>query len=153
MPIYLVPQARSRRSRRRQRLGSFSDWFPSWNPLTWLPASTVESELGKAYTYVTAPIGSPGTIPGTSGIADVIHNATYGTLTDSQKQAIVQQEVAGLVRAGVDPATAAAQANSDVTNVLTASNADPSQTPGQAADYLAIGAVALAALFAVSRFA
>lgn len=51
----------------------------------------------------------------------------YGTLSAGQKRALIQQETAQLVQAGMDPSSAYAQATYDVTGVLIKNNADPSQ--------------------------
>lgn len=50
-----------------------------------------------------------------------------GTLSDGQKSALIQQEADQLVKAGMDPQSAIAQATADVTGVLVNRNADPSQ--------------------------
>ncbi len=52
---------------------------------------------------------------------------TSGVLTPDQKQQLIDQEVADLVKAGMSRSAALAQATHDITGVLTANNADPSQ--------------------------
>lgn len=70
-------------------------------------------------------------LPWYQQIEGSIWNAATGTLTQAQKDALVAQQVAGVTRASgsgpVDSAAITAQAQSDVTAVLTADNADPSQ--------------------------
>lgn len=143
MPDY--PQPGLRASRRRRRLIGQIDYSNPTvlqrfeellNPANWIAAQD-------AYTYFNA------TSPNGGAWAEAT-----GTVPPGTKQTIIQQETAGLIRAGVDPATAAAQANSDVTAVLTSANADPSQAtsaPSSISDWLVIGAIGLAGFFAISR--
>jgi len=63
-----------------------------------------------------------------NNIAGFFHNAVYGTLTQAQKQDLIDAQAASVVRAGGNVAQATAQAQQDVTAVLTADNADPSQS-------------------------
>jgi len=92
-------------------------------------------------------------------------NAATGTLTQAQKDALVAQQVASVTQAGGgsgDPAQIAAQAQSDVTTVLTQDNADPSQaslfSPGldailqKAGWVIAIVAVAALLYFAIQAY-
>lgn len=50
--------------------------------------------------------------------ATTAYNAATGGLTDAQTQALVDQETQQLIHAGADPASAAVQAQSDVTKTL-----------------------------------
>ena len=86
-------------------------------------------------------------VPG-GGVPGVIFNAATGNVSPAQKQNLIAQQTASLIASGMDPATAAAQANADVTTVLTTysgpgafgvpwTGADPSQAwTAQAADWL-----------------
>jgi hypothetical protein len=56
-------------------------------------------------------------VPGSS-VTDVLSNAVTGNATAAQKQAMVQQVTAQYVQSGMDPATAQAQAQQDVTTAL-----------------------------------
>lgn len=133
--------------RRRRLLGQIDYSNPTivqrfeelLNPANWIRAQD-------AFNYFNA------TSPNGGSWAELT-----GTVPPGTKQTIIQQETDNLIKAGVDPATAAAQANQDVTTVLKSSNADPSQAsiaPGMISsiwDYLAIGAIGLAGFFAVKR--
>ena len=70
-------------------------------------------------------------LPWYERIEGTIWNAATGTLTQAQKDALVAQQVAGVTRASgsgpVDTSAITAQAQHDVTSVLTSDNADPSQ--------------------------
>lgn len=155
MPVYLA--------RRSRRLGQLT-----------MPWQSLTTPSGKSAfeTILATPLDPYGTfellknidvgsIPGTSSLGDLLQNAFDGTLTDSQVQAIAQQNAQGLVSAGMSPADAQKQALSDVHAVLTLNQADPSQSvitaTGNAAmssslwDWvLVIGAGALG-VWAVSR--
>ena len=86
-------------------------------------------------------------VPG-GGIPGVLFNAATGNISPAQKQALIQQQTQNMIAAGADPATAAAQAQQDVTTVLTTysgpgafgvpwTGADPSQAwTTQAANWL-----------------
>jgi hypothetical protein len=76
-------------------------------------------------------------VPG-GGTPGVLFNAATGNVSPAQKQNLIAQQTAAMIAAGADPATAAAQANQDVTAVLTSysgpgafgvpwAGADPSQ--------------------------
>jgi len=71
------------------------------------------------------------TLPWYQQIEGSIWNAATGTLTQAQKQALIDQQVAEVTKASgsgpVDTTSIAAQAEHDVTAVLTGDNADPSQ--------------------------
>ena len=58
---------------------------------------------------------------------DSIVNATTGTLTQAQKDALIAEERNGLIQAGADPVSAQQQAEADITASLLANHADPSQ--------------------------
>lgn len=136
--------------RRRRLLGSVNVFgirvsSPDFNPVDWWNALNAEN-------YFTATAGNQG----------AWWAAFTGTIPPQTKQKIVQQETENLIKAGVDPATAAAQATQDVTTVLKASNADPSQAgglliPGLTGasssiwDWIAIGSIGLAGFFAVKK--
>ena len=62
-----------------------------------------------------------------AGVWDTIVNAATGTVSQEQKDALVAQARADLIRAGMSPAEAQAQAYSDITASLISDNADPSQ--------------------------
>ena len=66
-------------------------------------------------------------LPWYEAIEGDLWNAATGTLTEAQKNNLIAQQTAGVTAAGGNPATDSAQANADVTAVLTANNADPSQ--------------------------
>lgn len=70
-------------------------------------------------------------LPWYEEIEGSIWNAATGTLTDAQKQALIDQQIAGVTQASgsgpVDSTAVATQAQQDVTAVLTMNNADPSQ--------------------------
>lgn len=147
MPVYLNPTVRASLRRRRRLLGGSITVggvrvsTPDFNPVDWWNALGAEN-------YFTSTAGNQG----------AWWAAFTGTVPPQTKQTIVQQETQGLIKAGVDPATAAAQANSDVTNTLLAANADPSQVltpdltaPSSISDWLVIGAIGLAGFFAASR--
>lgn len=82
--------------------------------------------LGPA--VAATPPGNPASPSLWSEFTDFLHNATYGTESDSQKAQLIQQEQASLVQAGMAPAQAQTKATSDVTNMLLVNNADPSQS-------------------------
>jgi hypothetical protein len=56
-------------------------------------------------------------IPGSTA-GDDLYNMSYGNVSPNQNTSLVAQEQASLVQAGMDPAAAAAQAQSDVTDTL-----------------------------------
>lgn len=106
-------------------------------------------------------------LPWYEEIEGSIWNAATGTLTDAQKQALIDQQIAGVTRAsGADPVDATAiatQAQQDVTAVLTMNNADPSQAsifnnPGldailqKAGWVIAIAAIAALVYFLVEAY-
>lgn len=72
-------------------------------------------------------------LPWYEKVEGTLWNAATGTLTDAQKQALIDAQVQGVTAASdnstgnVDTAAITAQATSDVTGVLKANNADPSQ--------------------------
>ena len=96
------------------------------------PPSPVAGILGPALSDILLPSSESGEsgsglgIPG-STTGQILANAASGTLTSGQSQAIPQQETAGLIQAGMDPAAAAAQSQSDVNAALTEAGAAPSQ--------------------------
>lgn len=101
-------------------------------------------------------------LPWYEQIEGAIWNAATGTLTAAQKQALVNQQIAGVTQASgsgpVDTAGITAQANQDVTTVLTMNNADPSQAsifnnPGLDAIFQKVGwVIAIAAIAALVYF-
>lgn len=94
---------------------------PNFNPVDWYNAAKILLTSGK-----TNPA-----------------NVLTQTLDQEQKDAIVQAEVQALTRAGMDPTLALAQATSDVTTVLLANNADPSQAATHLWQWIALGAAAV----------
>lgn len=69
-------------------------------------------------------------LPWYEQIEGAVWNAATGTLTEAQKQALIDQQIAGVTKATsgpVDTSGIAQQAQQDVTSVLTTNNADPSQ--------------------------
>lgn len=72
-------------------------------------------------------------LPWYEKVEGTLWNAATGTLTDAQKQALIDQQVQSVTAASdnstgnVDTSAIQAQATSDVTGVLKANNADPSQ--------------------------
>lgn len=70
-------------------------------------------------------------LPWYQEVEGVIWNAATGTLTQAQKQALIDQQIAGVTKASggaaIDSSSIATQAEKDVTTVLTSNNADPSQ--------------------------
>lgn len=66
-------------------------------------------------------------LPWYEAIEGDIWNAATGTLTQAQKNNLIAQQASGVAGAGGNPASASSQATADVTAVLTANNADPSQ--------------------------
>jgi hypothetical protein len=68
------------------------------------------------YDPAGAAVESP-IIPGSS-LSDIIFNMRTGNVSQAQDNALVNQETASLVQAGMDPQTAASTADSDVTTTL-----------------------------------
>lgn len=71
-------------------------------------------------------------LPWYDEVEGFVWNAATGTLTQAQKDALIAQQVQGVTQASgpgatVDTSAIAAQAQKDVTNVLTLNKADPSQ--------------------------
>lgn len=71
------------------------------------------------------------TLPWYDQIEGSIWNAATGTLTEAQKQALINQQIAEVTKASgsgpVDSTSIAMQAEHDVTTSLTSNGADPSQ--------------------------
>lgn len=82
-----------------------------------------------------------------SGIGVSWSNIWSGTVTQDQKNQLIQQEHDQLVQAGMDDATAWAQAQKDVTGALVYNGADPSQD--HSSTYLGV-AIAFVGVFAVA---
>lgn len=78
-------------------------------------------------------------------------NVLISTLTQEQKDALVQQHTADLVKAGMDSQDAATWAESDITTMLMANNADPSQSGVPIWQWFALGGAALVALLILTR--
>lgn len=69
-------------------------------------------------------------LPWYEKIEGVVWNAATGTLTDAQKQALIEQQIQSVTQASggnADAASIQAQATADVTGALTVNQADPSQ--------------------------
>ncbi len=69
-------------------------------------------------------------LPWSQRVEGFLWNAATGTLTDSQKQALITQQAAAVSDASsgaISPTDALTQAQQDVTTVLTQDNADPTQ--------------------------
>ncbi|HEV2498621.1 MAG TPA: hypothetical protein VGY31_03460 [Terriglobia bacterium] len=101
---------------------------------------------GAAQASVWSDIGS------WSSITDPFYNA-LGYVGPGQKSDLISSETSALTQAGTDATTAAATANSDVTNALTSSGFDPSQATGlnaflnglgTAGTYILVGAALIA---------
>lgn len=108
---------------------------PDFNPVDWWNAFVIDAT------------------PGPEGLPTLKQELT-GTLSQSQKNQIINSEVTGMVTAGADPATALAQATSDVTKVLQANNADPSQDPSLAIpvwEWAVLGAAGLIGVLILTR--
>ena len=90
-----------------------------------------------------------------SDTAGVVFRATTGNVDPWTKQEIIDQEAAGQVQAGADPATAQAQAEHDVTTTLktfTLGGDDRvGADPSQASPSLPSGASAKAALHSLTN--
>ncbi len=86
------------------------DWLTGQcTPGTTLLACSAALDAANASNYVFVPGG---------GVGGVVYNAATGDVSPAQKAALVQQGAASLVAAGADPGTAAAQAESDVSDTL-----------------------------------
>lgn len=152
------------RRRRPYRLRGLAQNEPSLvAATTWgAPAPAGEPSLVAATTFPNTPGAADATgaseAAGSAlpyeGITSWLQNAFTGTLSTAQANAIAQNEQASLIQAGADPAAAAAQAQQDVSTVLTADQAAPSQAWSWASmstleKGLIIGGGALAALLLI----
>lgn len=133
--MYLIPQPRSarpaisylppRRRRVARGLGDALPWYfygATGGAVT--PGSQAEQAIVTGSQPASDQSGDSWFIPGSS-LSDILYNALPavlqpgGPLTTAQKTRLVQQQTADLVKSGMDPAKAAAQAKSDVATTTT----------------------------------
>jgi len=110
-------------------------------------------QMERGYATLETLLGNPAysALPSVTQqtLATNLTNSATGTLTPDQKAALENTEAQELLQAGSSPAQAASQAQSDITEVLTAAGADPSQNPIGGVPWWLIGGAAGIVLLAL----
>lgn len=102
----------SRRARLRMGLGQTPDWLLA------LAAPGVAPQTIASTPATPAPGSSMTLLAPGSSLSDLLYNAATGNVSQNQKNAQIAQTTQDLIATGMDPNTAAQQANIVVTQAL-----------------------------------